>query len=121
MYYSVMRKSVLGIVILIMGFLIVTGVHTAAKDNTPAVSTQGVENLDQTVVDSKPAPEEKYDLKAKIKATKKYFKDKKAINKQDKLRTNKIKEIEYLNKRLEEKKKQLESLNPTEEKGENEE
>ena len=119
MYYSVMIKRVLGIAIL-LGFIGFT-LQTSAKEEEPAVSTEGVEDLDQSIAKSKPDPEEVYDLKAKLKATKLYFKNKKAIKKQDKLRTKSINEIEYLNKRLEEKKRQLETLNPTEEKGENEE
>ena len=115
-----MKKSVLGIAIFV-GLVGLAGLYAAAKDKEPAVSTSGVENLDQNITKSKPNAEETYDLKAKLKATKKYFKNKKAIKKQDELRTKKINEIEYLNKRLEQKKKQLESFNPTDEKGENEE
>ena len=115
-----MKKCVLGIAIFV-GLIGLAGCYAAAKDKEPAVSTSGVENLDQSISKSKPNAEETYDLKAKLKATKKYFKNKRAIKKQDELRTKKINEIEYLNKRLEQKKKQLESFNPTDEKGENEE
>ena len=120
MYYSGMKKKCLGIVLL-MGVLFVGSLCVYAKDNTPAVSTQGVENIDQSVKKSKPSISEKFDLKAKIKATKKYFKGKKAIQKHDKQRIECINEIEYLNKRLEQKKNQLEYFNPTEVKGEIEE
>ena len=115
-----MKKYVLGIAV-IMGLISLVGLYAVAKDKEPAVSTSGVENLDQSVATSKPDAEETYDLKAKLKATKKYFKNKKAIKKQDRLRTKTVNEIEYLNKRLEQKKQQLESFNPADEKGENEE
>lgn len=117
-----MKKSLLFFIsLLCVGSL--AGMLVFAKDKEPAVSTQGVEELDQSVVDSKPAPEEVYNLKAKLKANKQYFKYKKQIKKQEKIRTKRVNEIEYLNKRVEMKKKQLESFNPpTEsEKGDDEE
>ena len=117
-----MIKKVLCIA-LVLGLTGVAFNSASAKKQEPAVSTQGVEDLDQDVINSKPAPEENYDLKAKIKARKQYFKYKKKIKKQDKLRTKTINEIEYLNKRMEVKKKQLESFNPPSEseKGDEEE
>lgn len=111
-------KKILLIIFLFIG---VSGVLVFAQEKHNVVSTQGIENLDENVAKSKPSIEDKYDLKAKIKERKHYFKIKRAITKQDKLRTKQLNEIEYLEKRLEEKKQRLEVFNSTDKKGENEE
>ena len=48
-----MKKSVLGIAIFV-GLVGLAGLYAAAKDKEPAVSTSGVENLDQNITKSKP-------------------------------------------------------------------
>lgn len=115
-----MINRIIAIVFLLIGFGI-SMVCFGAKNETPAVSTQGIEDLDQNVTTSKSTAKYKQTLRAKVKATKKYFKNKKSIKKQQKLQTKKINEIKYLEKRLEEKKIKQESFNPPEVKGENEE
>ena len=94
--------------------------NTAYADSEPVQSTEGIElegNVEKAVSDS----EIKKERAEKKKATRLYFKYKKAILKQNKKRLKKEKEIMYLEERLNTKKERLETLSPESEKGETEE
>ncbi len=87
----------------------------------PVSSTEGF-HLEQTITKTtKASKEDKNNWKQKRKENRAYFKTKHLIKKNDKKRTKKIQEIEYLEKRIELKKQQLETYQPTSEKGEKEE
>ncbi len=92
----------------------------AKTQEEPAVSTQGVENLEQTIDKSKPSVEQKNEQKAKKNRLNKYIKAKKQIRRQNLKKSKKQKELEFLEHRLEVKQKKLESMDSSVEKGVNE-
>ena len=101
--------------------LVIMSAPILAKEKPQVQSTEGF-TLEQSVEKTiKPTKEDKNSWKQKRKENKKYFKNKKQIKKQDYKRSKKLKEIEYLEKRLENKKKQLETYKSNPEKGEKEE
>ena len=105
-------------VITIVGLIIGVSTIVHAKKVEPVSSTEDYQ-LEQSVTQTtKHSKEDKSSWKQKRKENKIYFKNKKAIKKQDNKRKKQINEIEYLEKRLELKKKQLEIYQPNQEKGE---
>ena len=114
-------KMVIGLLITIGLCTIMINAVQAKEQEDPAASTEGFQ-LEQTITKTtKASKEDKSGWKQKRKENKIYFKTKRLIKKNDKKRTKKIQEIEYLEKRIELKKKQLETYQPTSEKGEKEE
>ena len=100
--------------------LILIPIGVLATEKPIVQSTEGF-TLEQSVERTiKPTKDDKNTWKAKRKETKKYFKNKNLIKKSNYKRAKQIKEIEYLEKRLEEKQKQLETYNSNPEKGEKE-
>jgi len=90
------------------------------KSDVPVQSTQGLEAESSKVIEnSKPSKAEQNEQKQKQNRSKEYIKLKKQIKKHDIKRTEKQKELEYLEQRLELKKMKLELLNSGSEKGEN--
>ncbi|MBQ8459764.1 hypothetical protein IJ541_06650 [bacterium] len=96
------------------------GFNIVLADSEPVKSTEGVE-IQGSIEKVKEDSDIKKDRAEKKRATKQYFKYKKAIKKQDCKRTKKEKEIEYLEKRLITKQERLRTLVPESEKGETEE
>jgi uncharacterized membrane protein YgaE (UPF0421/DUF939 family) len=88
-----------------------------SADKEPAVSTEGIENLDEGIANSKPDTEYKNEQKQQRNRSKKYMKYKNEIKKQNIKRDKAQKELEYLEKRLENKQQRVDSLSD-EEKGE---
>lgn len=75
----------------------------------PVSSTEGFQ-LEQTITKTtKASKEDKNNWKQKRKENRAYFKTKHLIKKNDEKRNQRILEIEYLEKRLEMKRKQLEN------------
>jgi hypothetical protein len=107
--------------IFILTFIIVLGILTVnpviSSDKEPAVSTEGIENLDEGIATSKPDTENKNEQKQQQNRSKKYMKYKNEINKQNIKRDKAQKELEYLEKRLENKQQRVDFLSD-EEKGE---
>lgn len=115
-----MKRVILSLTVLI-GLCTMFLAAAQAKKVEPVQSTEGFtieQSVEKTV---KPTKEDKNSWKQKRKETRIYFKTKKTIKKQNYKRTKQINEIEYLEKRLELKKKQLETYNSNPEKGEKEE
>ena len=97
---------------------LLSGVCAKASDE-PVQSTQGLQ-LDESVAKSKPTSEQKNEQKQSKNRLNKYIKTKKQIRKQNAIRDTKLKQLEYLERRLEAKQKKLESLGSDTEKGEKE-
>lgn len=109
-----MLKFILSITIFVIFFGIST-TFSFAKKEEPVVSTQGIENIEQNLDKTISDKEQKKDWKEKNKEKIKYFKTKKHIEILDSRRSKKQLEIEYLEKRLEAKKTQLDSFNSEQE------
>lgn len=103
---------------IVMLFLICASSVTCAKEDEPAVSTQGISIDSNAVEKSKPSKQDKNEQKLRKNRSSKYIKHKKELQKQDYKRNLKQKELEYLEKRLEKKKSKLNSLTADQEKGE---
>jgi len=110
----------IGLFFVVLIFLITAGQNSFAKKiQEPVQSTQGVEITEPEAVEkSKISKEEKNEQKDKKNRSIEYIKLRKKIDKQDRRRTYKQKELEYLENRLEIKKQKLESLKSDEVKGE---
>ncbi len=100
------------------GLLFCSCLSFARSSVEPVQSTQGVENIEQNLDKSKPPAEQKNEQKNSKNRLNKYLKTKKKIKKQDFKRSVKQKELEFLEKRLDQKKKKLETLTSEVEKGE---
>jgi hypothetical protein len=88
-----------------------------SADKEPAVSTEGIENLDEGIATSKPDSENINEQKQQQNRSNKYMKYKKEIKKQNIKRDKAQKELEYLEQRLENKQQRVKTLTD-EEKGE---
>ena len=88
-----------------------------AKNEEPIQSTQGL-NIEQNLDKTNEPQDIKNEQKLKKKRSKVYLKKKKQIKKQEYKKRIKQQELEYLEKRLENKKLKLESLTSDQVKGE---
>lgn len=105
---------------IIMSVLFGTSIVACAKENEPALSTQGVEIDGSSVEKSKPSISDKNEQRLRKNRSNRYIKYKKQLLKQNYKRSLKQKELEYLEKRLEVKRNKLEILITGQEKGEKE-
>ena len=114
-----MQKKVLVSLFVIFIFLSFVLSSYAKSAEEPVQSTQGLQ-IDESIEKSKPTSEQKNEQKQSRNRLNKYIRVKKQIKKQHSVRNKKLKELEYLERRLESKQRKLELLDSTIEKGEKE-
>ena len=104
---------------LLLLFSFCVGNIAYSKTDEPIMSTQGLE-IDENIEKSKVPEDIKNEQKQRNKRSKIYLKKKKKIAKQEYKKKLRQKELEYIKKRLDNKKLKLETLTSDQVKGEEE-